>query len=85
MTAVGPRTHWVGRARWVVSGNIWTTSGVSAGIDGMVAWVEHLFPQEIVEDLVNSIEYKRERDPDNDPFADVYGVKDVLPVEESGG
>lgn len=79
LTAVGPRTHWVGRARWVVSGNIWTTSGVSAGTDGMIAWVEHLFPADLVEDLVNAIEYTREKDPRNDPFAEMYGVEDVPP------
>ena len=34
---LGPKTHWKGRARWVVDGNVWTTSGVSAGADGMLA------------------------------------------------
>ncbi|KAF7162610.1 hypothetical protein CNMCM5623_007835 [Aspergillus felis] len=29
------KTYWVANARWVVDGNIWTTSGVSAGIDAI--------------------------------------------------
>jgi putative intracellular protease/amidase len=35
VTTCGPKTHWVARARWVVSGKAWTTSGVSAGISGI--------------------------------------------------
>src|SRR5574338_457732 len=29
----GPRVDWVRRARWVQDGRLWTSSGVSAGID----------------------------------------------------
>lgn len=80
VTAYGPKTHWVGQARWVVSDNIWTTSGVSAGIDGMVAWVAHLFPKNAVKHVVNSMEYNREEDSSNDPFGKIYDVQDVLPT-----
>ena len=80
LTALGPKTHWVGHARWVVSGNIWTTSGVSAGTDGMIAFVENLFPRKVVEEVVNMIEWNRAKEWSNDPFAEVYGVEDVLPV-----
>lgn len=34
VTPHGPKTHWVAKARWVESGRVWTTSGVTAGIDG---------------------------------------------------
>ena len=27
----GPKTKWVAKARWVVDGNVWTSSGVQAG------------------------------------------------------
>jgi putative intracellular protease/amidase len=30
-TSTGPNTTWVPTARWVVDGNVWTTSGVAAG------------------------------------------------------
>lgn len=34
VTPHGTKTHWVASARWVESGRVWTTSGVTAGIDG---------------------------------------------------
>ena len=70
----------MGHARWVVSKNIWTTSGVSAGIDGMIAWLAHMFPEKLVEHVVNVMEYSREKDAWNDPFSKVYGVEDVPPT-----
>jgi putative intracellular protease/amidase len=30
-TSTGPNTTWIPTARWVVDGNVWTTSGVAAG------------------------------------------------------
>jgi putative intracellular protease/amidase len=38
-TSQGPRVDWVPVARWVVDGNIWTTSGVAAGLDGAFAFI----------------------------------------------
>jgi putative intracellular protease/amidase len=38
-TSQGPKVHWVPVARWVTDGNIWTTSGVAAGMDGVYAFV----------------------------------------------
>ena len=70
-------------ARWVVSGNIWTTSGVSAGIDGMVAFLASVYDEEqypgLVERIVNAMEYNRQVDPANDPFAKVFGAEDIPP------
>jgi len=80
VTPYGPKTYWVGQARWVISDNIWTTSGVSAGIDGMIAWLAHLFPKNAVEHVVNSMEYNREENSSNDPFSKIYDVHDVPPT-----
>ena len=60
-------------------------SGVSAGTDGMIAIVEHLFPKKVVEEVVNMIEWNRAKEWRNDPFAEVYGVEDVLPFPVGGG
>lgn len=76
----GPKTHWVAKARWVESGRVWTTSGVSAGIDGMVALMAKLYGDDSAETLCNIIEHERIRDSGNDPFAEKNGCKDVLPV-----
>ena len=43
VTPHGTKTHWVADARWVRSGRVWTTSGVTAGIDGMVALVAKIY------------------------------------------
>ena len=80
VTPHGPKTTWVAKARWVVSGRVWTTSGVSAGIDGMVALVAKIYGDETAGTLCNFIEHERIKDSGNDPFADMNGCKDVLPV-----
>ncbi|KAH4001411.1 hypothetical protein HBI13_059480 [Parastagonospora nodorum] len=38
-----PAVQWVPKARWVVDGNIWTSSGISAGIDLAFAWIANVF------------------------------------------
>ena len=38
--AQGPKVNWKSHARWVVDGNIYTTSGVSAGIDGKFSFIK---------------------------------------------
>ena len=81
VTPKGPRTHWIARARWVTSGNVWTTSGVSAGIDGMVAMIGSIWGDEMADRVCDVIEYSRVHDSGNDPFAEANGCKDVLPAE----
>ncbi|KAI0397693.1 ThiJ/PfpI family protein [Xylariaceae sp. FL0594] len=61
--------QWVKHARWVIDGNIWTSSGVSAGIDLTFAFVEDQYGREKADELTKLAEYVRNRDPDNDPFA----------------
>lgn len=50
-------------------------------MDGMLAWLAHLFGEELADEIADGNEYRREKDPANDPFCDVYGVKDVLPID----
>lgn len=69
-----PNVHWVPQARWVQDGNIWTSSGVTAGIDGMFAFVAAHWGEDIAKDLANTLEYERHTDPSWDPFAKVYGL-----------
>jgi putative intracellular protease/amidase len=38
-TSQGPKVDWVPVARWVTDGNVWTTSGVAAGMDGVYAFI----------------------------------------------
>lgn len=57
VTPKGPSTYWVGDARWVDQGTIWTTSGVSAGTDGMIAWLSKTYGQDVAEEVSFGMEY----------------------------
>lgn len=81
VTPLGPKTHWVAKARWVKDGNVWTAAGITAGIDATLAWVEDKYGAQQATDAANWLEYKRTSDPDDDPFAAVRGIEDVLPTE----
>ncbi|KAI0385239.1 class I glutamine amidotransferase-like protein [Hypomontagnella monticulosa] len=72
-TAQGPKVHWVRQARWVTDGNIWTSSGISAGMDMMYAFVAAQFGEDVAQDIANASEYVRNTDPDVDPFAGEAG------------
>ncbi|PWY92203.1 class I glutamine amidotransferase-like protein [Aspergillus heteromorphus CBS 117.55] len=74
ITALGPNVSWVPRARWVVDGNVWTASGVTAGIDATIAWIEEVFGAEMALEIANGMEHTRHTDPEVDPFADLYGL-----------
>lgn len=76
-TALGPRVHWVYRARWVDDGSVWTSSGVSAGIDVTMAWIEAVYGSEAATTVAKRMEYRRVLDADDDPFADPNGPADI--------
>lgn len=61
-------------ARWVVDGNIYTTSGVSAGIDGTFAFMEDIYGADVTQDVSDILEYQRWLNASYDPFADLYGL-----------
>lgn len=65
----GPKVNWHREARWVEDGNIWTSSGISAGIDMTFAFVERQYGRDIADDVTRSSEYVRNKDPKVDPFA----------------
>lgn len=73
----GPKVNWVAKARWVRDGNIWTSSGVSAGIDAMLAWVAAEFGEALAVDLANIMEFSRAITPTQDPFSAIYKCEDV--------
>lgn len=74
ITALGPRVEWVARARWVHDGKVWSSSGVSAGIDVAFAWIESVFGKEVAEKIAVGMEYERRRDASYDPFAELHGL-----------
>ncbi|THZ84900.1 class I glutamine amidotransferase-like protein [Aureobasidium pullulans] len=88
ITALGPKTHWVARARWVVAdnGKLWTSSGVSAGTDAMLALIDHIYGKDdqgtLYGDVIKEgMEWNRVYDSEADPFAGSNNVTDV-PAQE---
>jgi transcriptional regulator GlxA family with amidase domain len=75
--ASGPKVNWVAKARWVRDGNTWTSSGVSAGIDVMLAWAASEFGAELATTVANGMEFQRAESSSDDPFAVMYGCTDV--------
>ncbi|KAM5354638.1 hypothetical protein ACJ41O_001285 [Fusarium nematophilum] len=69
----GPNVKWVKEARWVVDGNIWTSSGITAGIDMTYAFIAEQYGQEMADDTAIGSEYVRNKDPKVDPFAQFAG------------
>ncbi|TMW56988.1 hypothetical protein Poli38472_002913 [Pythium oligandrum] len=64
-----PGVNWVQRARWVVDGKWWTSSGMSAGLDMGHAYVAAKFGEASATKVAAAIEYVASKDPLNDPFA----------------
>lgn len=74
------KTYWVADARWVKgSPKIWTTSGVSAGTDGVIAWIEEIYGADLATNACTWMEYIRDSKPECDPFS--KGLHDVPPTE----
>ena len=73
--AVNQKTvQWIPKARWVVDGNIWTSSGVAAGMDMTFAFISKFFSHERAKHIADVMEYEPHTDPDWDPFCDVWKV-----------
>ncbi|CAG9974900.1 unnamed protein product, partial [Clonostachys byssicola] len=73
VTAHGNNVTWVAPARYVIDGNIWSSSGVSAGVDLMLHWVKEWYG----EAMFNTIRIGGEHivhGQDDDPFTDELGV-----------
>ncbi|KAI4917096.1 hypothetical protein J4E90_003602 [Alternaria incomplexa] len=69
-----PNVEWVAKARWVVDGNIWTSSGISAGIDVTFAWIAEVFGEEAAQYVADRSEYERNVDAGNDRYAERWGA-----------
>jgi transcriptional regulator GlxA family with amidase domain len=68
-----PNVNWVPKARWVVDGHIWTSSGVTAGSDMAYAFLEHLVGHEVANAIRGVVEVSV-RKQDDDEFAEFYGL-----------
>ncbi|KAG7081582.1 DJ-1/PfpI family protein [Colletotrichum scovillei] len=71
--ALRPQVKWIHKARWVQDGNVWTSSGISAGIDLAFAWIGAVYGKDVAKNIANRMEYTPVEDPSWDPFADLWG------------
>jgi transcriptional regulator GlxA family with amidase domain len=74
VTTQGPAVQWVKEARWVEDGNVFTSSGVSAGIDMTLAVIAKLEGLSEAERIAVRMEYDWHRDAGWDPFAKIHGL-----------
>ena len=70
------KVQWQQQARWVEDGKVFSSSGVSAGIDMSLAVIAKLVNQQTAEQAANFAEYSWQRDANCDPFASVVGVSE---------
>ncbi|KAJ7321819.1 class I glutamine amidotransferase-like protein [Mycena olivaceomarginata] len=75
VAATSKKIEWVPEARWVVAegGKVWTSSGVTAGSDMALAFVEHLTNAKIARHIRGGFEIP-ERTEKDDPFAAFHGL-----------
>lgn len=64
----GPNVMWNERARWVVDGKFYTSSGVTAGMDMTLGFLEHRHGIDTALRVATEIEYCWIQDKDNDSF-----------------
>ena len=67
-----PDVLWVKKARWVRDGQIYTSSGVSAGMDMTLGFVADLLGCDIARQQSIEIEYDWKEDAGWDPFSEIY-------------
>lgn len=67
-----PDVHWVKKARWVRDGQIYTSSGVSAGMDMTLGFVADVLGRDIARQQSIEIEYDWKEDAGWDPFSEIY-------------
>lgn len=72
----GENVTWVPTARWVVDGNIWTSSGIAAGMDMTYAFIREYYgaDDDMPLRVVNLMEYAPHTDAHWDPFSVVHNV-----------
>ena len=64
-----PEVRWERSARWTVDGNLYVSSGVSAGTDMALGFIAEVCGREVAEKTARYAEYAWNDDPANDPFA----------------
>jgi len=64
-----PAVNWERSARWTVDGNLYVSSGVSAGADMALGFIADVCGCDVANKTARYAEYTWNDDPTNDPFA----------------
>lgn len=64
------KVDWIRRARWVIDGKYYTSSGVSAGMDMTLGLLNDLHGHDFAKDAANQIEYNWQEDREIDDFCE---------------
>lgn len=59
-------------ARWVVDGNVWSSSGISAGVDATLAFIAEFYGERNASVISDYMEYEWHKDSSWDPYADIW-------------
>ena len=65
----GERVNWIRESRWTVDGKYYTSSGVSAGMDMTLGFLNERHGYEFAKKVAMEIEYNWQEEKDLDPFA----------------
>ncbi|KAL2265369.1 hypothetical protein VTJ83DRAFT_6469 [Remersonia thermophila] len=76
ITAMGPKVKWVSPARWVEDGKVWSSSGVTAGLDLAFEFIRKKYPNgtAIADFIAGNMEHTRVTDWRQDPWSEMFGV-----------
>lgn len=70
VTTQGLNVNWVRRARWVVDYKYYTSSGVSAGMDMTLGFLQDMHGIDFARNVAHTIEYTWQENKDEDDFCD---------------
>lgn len=62
------QTQWIEKARWVTDGKYYTSSGISAGMDMALAFVQDRAGETVARQIATRIEYRWQQDSQQDEF-----------------
>jgi putative intracellular protease/amidase len=68
VVSTGEKVNWIKRARWVVDDKYYTSSGVSAGMDMTLGFLNDVHGNAFAEKIAFQIEYTWQQDKDHDDF-----------------
>jgi transcriptional regulator GlxA family with amidase domain len=70
VVTTGEKVTWIKKARWTVDGNIYTSSGVSAGMDMTLGFLSDRHGLEFARTVASQIEYNWQEDKNADIFCE---------------